>query len=126
LLGRFGVVVEPQPPTLAQRLGLRVTEGALTGVKVSHVLRGGAGEQAGIEAGDELIAAAGWRLRRLDDALRCLGSEAPVALLVSRDQRVVSLELAPASLLGEGAVQLRRAEAAGAKERALCEAWLAA
>ena len=40
-----------QPATLAQRLGVRVSESALTGVKVTHVLRGGAGERAGLAAG---------------------------------------------------------------------------
>ena len=48
LLQRFGVEVEAQPATLAQRLGVRVSESALTGVKVSHVLRGGAAERAGV------------------------------------------------------------------------------
>jgi predicted metalloprotease with PDZ domain len=125
LLARVGVAVERQPATLAQRLGVRVSEGALTGVKVSHVLRGGAGERAGLEAGDELIAAGGWRLRRLDDALRCLGGEAPTTLLVSRDQRVLPVELDPATLSGEGSLQLRLSESAGAAEWTLCEAWLA-
>jgi predicted metalloprotease with PDZ domain len=46
LLQRFAVEVEAQPATLAQRLGVRVNESALTGVKVSHVLRDGAGERA--------------------------------------------------------------------------------
>ena len=51
---------------------MRVSESALTGVKVTHVLRDGAGERAGLAPGDELIAVDGWRLRRLDDALRVL------------------------------------------------------
>ncbi len=70
LLPRFGVGLERQPATLAQRLGVRVSESALTGVKVTHVLRGGGGERIGLAAGDELIGVGGWRLRRLDDALR--------------------------------------------------------
>ena len=36
------------------------------------MLRGGAAERAGLSAGDELLAVDGWRLRRLDDALRLL------------------------------------------------------
>jgi predicted metalloprotease with PDZ domain len=124
LLERFGVAVERQPATVAQRLGVRVSESALTGVKVTHVLRGGAGEAAGLSAGDELLAAGGWRLRRLEDALRCLDESGPTPLLVSRDQRVLALGLDAASLEGEGAVQLRRSESAGAAQRALCEAWL--
>ncbi|HEX2542317.1 MAG TPA: PDZ domain-containing protein, partial [Caldimonas sp.] len=125
LLPRFGVSVERQSATFAQRLGVRVSEGALTGVKVTHVLRDGAAEGAGLEAGDELIAVGGWRLRRLDDALRCLEGSAAVPLLVSRDQRVLSLSLEIAALRGEGAVQLRPAEGASAAERSLYEAWLA-
>ncbi len=39
LLARFGVAWQRQPATLAQRLGVRVSESALTGVKVTHVLR---------------------------------------------------------------------------------------
>ena len=71
LLPRFAVEVEAQPATLAQRLGVRVNESALTGVKVTHVLRDGAGERAGVAPGDELIAIDGWRAappRRRDRA----------------------------------------------------------
>ncbi len=93
LLEGFGVQWQAQAPTLAQRLGLRVSESALTGVKVSHVMRGGAAERAGISAGDELLALDGWRLRRLDDALRLLTPGMAGALLVSRDQRICTLPL---------------------------------
>ena len=127
LLQRFGVEIETQPATLAQRLGVRVSESALTGVKVTHVLRGGAGEQAGLAPGDELLAADGWRLRRLDDALRALAPEGDTTLLVGRDQRVLSLPLASASLAGleAGAVQLKPAENADGEARRLYEAWIA-
>ena len=77
-------------PTLAQRSGLRVSEGALTGVKVKTVLRGGAAERAGVCAGDELLAVDGWRLRRLDDAPRLARRRArPFDLLLVRDQRLL-------------------------------------
>jgi predicted metalloprotease with PDZ domain len=127
LLARFAVAVERQPATLAQRLGVRVAESALTGVKFTHVLRGSAAERAGLSAGDELIAAGGWRLRRLDDALRCIGSEGEATWLVGRDQRVVEIAV-DAALLGPaeaGAVTLKVADAAGAEARALHEAWIA-
>ena len=125
LLPRFGITVERQPATLAQRLGVRVSESALTGVKVTHVLRGGAGEGLGLSAGDELLGVGDWRLRRLDDALRLLPAAGTVPLLVSRDQRLVTLALDASSLAGNdvGAWQLRRADAAGAEARALGEAW---
>ncbi|HEY2928862.1 M61 family metallopeptidase [Piscinibacter sp.] len=93
LLERFGVQWQPQPATLAQRLGLRVSESALTGVKVSHVLRGGAAERAGVSTGDELLAVDGWRIRRIDDAQRLLRPGMPTPLLLSRDQRVLTLPL---------------------------------
>jgi predicted metalloprotease with PDZ domain len=127
LLARFGVEPERQPATLAQRLGIRVSEGPLTGVKVTHVLRDGAGEAAGLAPGDELIAAGGWRLRRLDDALRSLPPGGAASLLVARDQRVFSVTVDSQALAaaGAGAVQLRRAETASAEARALCEAWIA-
>ncbi len=128
LLRRFGVELDRQPATLAQRLGLRVSEGALTGVKVTHVLRDGAGEKAGLAAGDEIIAAGDWRLRRLDDALRSFVPGADHSLLVARDQRLLRLPIEAGALaaIGTGTVQLRRAENASAEARALCEAWLAA
>ena len=127
LLARFGVEFDRQPATLAQRLGVRVSEGALTGVKVTHVLRGSAGERAGLAPGDELIAAGGWRLRRLDDALRSLAAGGETSLLVARDQRVFGLALDAGALAqaGAGAVQLRRAERASAEAKALGDAWLA-
>ena len=128
LLRKFGIELDRQPATLAQRLGLRVSEGALTGVKVTHVLRGGAGEQAGLAAGDEIIAADDWRLRRLDDALRTFVPGADGSLLVARDQRLLRLPIDAGALaaVASGAIHLRRAENASADARALCEAWLAA
>ncbi len=93
LLARFGVAWRHEVATLAQRLGVRVAESALTGVKISHVLRESAAERAGLAAGDELLAVQGWRVRRLEDASRVLGQGTPTALLVARDQRVLNLAL---------------------------------
>ena len=127
LLQRFAVACERLPATLAQRLGVRVSESALTGVKVTHVLRGGAGERAGFSAGDDVLAVGGWRVRRLDDASRALGSGGAVPCLVGRDQRIVALSLDAASLGGvdTGAVQLKPASSAGGEARRLFEAWTA-
>ncbi len=80
--------------SVAQRLGLRVRETALTGVGVTHVLTGGAAEAGGLNARDEIIGCNGWRLRRLDDVLGLLGSgQTRLRLLVSRDQRLVELDV---------------------------------
>ena len=127
LLQRFGVEVDHQATTLAQRLGVRISESALTGVKVTHVLRGGAGERMGLSPGDEVLAAGDWRVRRLDDVLRLATAAAPVELLIARDQRLRRLpfDAALAAPSNDGAVQLRRSERAPAEARALCEAWIA-
>jgi predicted metalloprotease with PDZ domain len=126
LLERFGIAWQAQPPTLAQRLGLKVSESALTGIKVSHVLRGSVAEAAGLAAGDELLALDGWRLRRLDDAQRLLNVSPVSSLLVSRDQRVLNLQL---SLLSHDSdphatVQLSEAPLAARAAMALRKAWL--
>jgi predicted metalloprotease with PDZ domain len=93
LLAAAGVTWQHQTATLAQRLGMRVSESALTGVKVSHVLSGGPAQRAGLSAGDEILAVDGWRLRRLDEALRPMVPARRSKWLVSRDQRVLSLSL---------------------------------
>ena len=127
LLAAAGVAWRRQGATLAQRLGLRVGESALTGVKVSHVLHGGAAQRAGLAAGDELLALNGWRLRRLDDALRLLVPGTPAALLVSRDQRVLTLPLTcPAPAAEGGPVALSRVDKPAQAARLLRKAWLAA
>lgn len=92
LLDRAGVRWTWGTPTTAQRLGLRASESALTGIKVTAVLRGGPAETAGLSAGDEVIGFEGWRLRRLDELPRLMPSGGGT-LLVSRDQRLVLLPL---------------------------------
>ena len=127
-LAAFGIDWALDAATLAQRLGLRVSESALTGVKVSHVLRGGAAERAGLSVGDEVLALQGWRLRRLDDALRLLLPDTPATLLVARDQRVLNLSLTlPAAAPPAGAgVTLKQAARPAAPAAALQTAWLSA
>ncbi len=125
LLKPLGVGWQHQGATAAQRLGLRASESALTGVKVTHVLRGGAAEAAGVCAGDELLAVNDWRLRRLDDAVRLLADGQRAELLVSRDQRLLRLPLAlPPEAAGEGAVTLAVDTRADEAARALREAWV--
>ena len=129
LLEPFGVNWTAQTATLAQRLGLRVSESALTGARITHVLRGGAAERAGFSAGDELLALAGWRLRRLDDAQRLLAAGQNGRWLVSRDQRVVELTMAwPADAkVGEpapGGITLTAEPKPARAVLALRKAWL--
>ena len=50
---------------------------------------------AGVAAGDELLAVDGWRIRRLDDAQQWLAAGQAFELLLVRDQRVLRLKLQP-------------------------------
>ncbi|MFZ2648512.1 MAG: PDZ domain-containing protein [Burkholderiaceae bacterium] len=131
LLRAFGVDWQVQPATMAQRLGVRVSESALTGIKVTHVLRGGAAQAAGLAAGDEILALGPWRLRRLDDAERLLEAGRVAPLLVARDQRIVTLELTrpvdenkPSDAMGAPVILSMAAKAPRAA-LALRQAWLA-
>ncbi|TDP71380.1 M61 family metallopeptidase [Roseateles toxinivorans] len=113
-------------PSLSQRLGLRVAESALTGVRATHVLTASAAQAAGLSAGDELLACNGWRLRRLDDALLTLDAARPdqLELLVSRDQRVLNLALKLPQEVCAVPIKLSPAEKANARAIGLRRAWL--
>lgn len=104
LLQAHGAKAEPEKAPLAQQLGLRVADsgGALT---VKAVLRGGAGEAAGLAAGDEWLGielpparrgapAEAWRLRKLDELPALLGPQRRFTALVSRDRRLLRCPIA--------------------------------
>ncbi len=106
-----GSFAEPQL-SWAQRLGLRVQEGA-AGIQITHVLRGGAAEAAGLAAGDEWLGLSvdgqSWRLRQLEQLDWLLPSavqtgQADCELLHVRDQRilrsVLRLPAAPVAISG--------------------------
>ena len=99
-----GIEVHAETASMAQRLGLRVSE---TGgsVQIKGVLRGSAAETAGLAAGDEWLGQevgktpaaraqnGGWRLTKLDDLPALLGRERQLMALVSRDKRLLRLPL---------------------------------
>ncbi len=96
LLPRFGVAMQQDPATLAQQLGLRVSE--TQGIQIKNVLRAGLAEQAGFAAGDEWLgievaASQAWRLHKLDDVALYAGLAAEVVALVARDKRLLRLNL---------------------------------
>ena len=99
LLERQGVSVQQESADLAQRLGLRVSEG--TSIQVKSVLRGSAAEQAGFAAGDEWLAlevgagkqSSSWRLSKLDDVPLYAGAASTIGVLVARDKRILKLSL---------------------------------
>jgi predicted metalloprotease with PDZ domain len=122
LLAKMGVDWREEAPGLAAALGLRLSEGALTGVQVRGVLRDSAAERAGLAAGDDLLAADGWRLRRLDDLAQWVAPGRPFELLVARDQRVLTLRVVP-DARPQPTVTLSAAGNAAARARR--RAWLA-
>jgi len=105
LLQQHGVAVAEEPAQLAHRLGLRASENQGV-VQVKTVLRGGVAERAGFSAGDEWLGVepvakaggragdGGWRMSRLEDLPHYAGSAKKVIALVSRDKRLMRLELA--------------------------------
>ncbi len=100
LLEQHGVAVLEEPAQLAQRLGLRVTEGA-NGVWLKTVLRGSAAERAGLAAGDEWLGvevgsgntATHWRLNKLEDLYLYADIQPTIGVLVARDKRLLKLSL---------------------------------
>jgi predicted metalloprotease with PDZ domain len=126
-LRALGVALRDEPVSLAAELGLKLSEGALSGVHVRQVLRGSAAEAAGLAPGDELLAADGWRLRRLDDARQWLRSGQPFELLFTRDQRVQRCHVRPPHPFHAAAapgVSLAVIEEADAATQALRRSWL--
>ncbi len=99
LLAGRGIAVLEEPAQIAQRLGVRVTEGS--GIQLKVVLRGGAAERAGFAAGDEWLglltgsgkSASSWRLSKLDDLLLYAGTATKLGALVARDKRLMTLPL---------------------------------
>ena len=109
LLQKAGIAAQRDPAPLAQRLGLRVQEGA-NGIVLKTVFDGGPAARAGMAAGDEWLgverpaarraavgrqaaATMGWRLRQLDDLLVCVGLGLSVTALVARGGRLLRLPL---------------------------------
>ncbi len=124
LLAHAGVAFAHDAPSgLAATLGLRLSEGPVSGVQVKSVLRGGAAERAGVAAGDELLAVDGWRVRRLDDAPQWLAPGARFELLLVRDQRVRRVEVTPPAEATRS-LQLGVDAQAPAPAAALRRAWL--
>jgi predicted metalloprotease with PDZ domain len=95
LLADAGIAWGHERAELGTELGLRLSEGPVSGIVVRSVLRGSAAEAAGLSAGDELLAVDGWRVRRLDDARAWIRPAQTLRLLLVRDQRVLERTLQP-------------------------------
>ena len=103
LLAAAGAKVHRDKAPLAQSLGLRVAADS-SGLTVKNVLRGGAGEAAGLAAGDEWLGvefaparrglpAEAWRVRKLDEVAALRGARSALTALVSRDGRLLRCPL---------------------------------
>ncbi len=95
LLASTAIAVHDEATPLAAGLGLRLSEGPLSGVQVKTVLVDSAAARAGISAGDELLAVDGWRIRRLDEMLQWCARDRPFELLLSRDRRLHHVRVEP-------------------------------
>jgi predicted metalloprotease with PDZ domain len=121
LLAAHGADWQRERPLFAQRLGARLSESP-AGLKVQSVQHGGAADQAGLSAGDELLALGDWRVVKPEDLALYGAFEQPQTLLVSRDRRLLRLTL-PAST-AQGAVALSWQAKPTARVRRLRTAWL--
>jgi predicted metalloprotease with PDZ domain len=100
VLTRQGIEVHADIASMAQRLGLRVSETSGS-VQIKAVLRSSAAEAAGLAAGDEWLAVevgakaqgGSWRLGKLDELPALMGREHKGVALVSRDKRMLRLPL---------------------------------
>jgi predicted metalloprotease with PDZ domain len=120
-----GVQVGEEKAGWAASLGLKLSEGPVTGVQVKSVLQGSAAAAAGLCAGDELLAVDGWRIRRLDDAQQWLPEGQACELLLVRQQRVHTLKLKPLAVPALARnVTLALAAQPKADALALRRAWL--
>jgi predicted metalloprotease with PDZ domain len=121
-LAAVGVRWREEAPTLAQRLGARLSADNGGPLKLQSVLSGGAAEAAGLAPGDELVALDGWRVRRADDLVALGACDRPLPLLAARDQRLLQLTLPAAQ--AAGAVSLSADPQADGAARARRAAWL--
>ena len=95
LLESHGIRYDNESASLPDQLGLRVNE--TNGLRIKSLLRDGAAEQAGFAAGDEWLGVEmdteRWRLNKLDDLPMWLGNATTCRALISRDQRLLTLQL---------------------------------
>jgi len=95
MLESAAVAVRNEAAPLAAGLGLRLSEGPVSGVQVKAVATDSAAARAGVCAGDELLAVDGWRIRRLDDALQWTVADRPFELLLVRERRLRTVRVEP-------------------------------
>ena len=95
LLNQHGVNWICKQAPLAQQWGMRLQDGtgSTSGTKVMAVMRHSLAESLGLSAGDELLALDGWRVKRSDDLGTWHNESRTQTLLISRDQRVLAINV---------------------------------
>jgi len=84
---RFGLVIEPLTPMLAQKYNMLAEDGLF----VSQVMRGSAAAKAGLEPGDVIVRLGRYKVRTLDDfaaVLKIIPEEGRMRIAVIRGDRV--------------------------------------
>ncbi len=112
-LQQHGVRVRQEPAALAQRLGLRVKEAG--GLTVTHVLRGGPAERAGMASGDEWLAVETpdgrtWRVFTLADVSALVQPNDKLQVWIGRDRLLHRCALVWPATDSERTAQLLPAE----------------
>ena len=126
LWAQVGLQHREDAQPLGSSLGLKLSEGPVSGVQIKSVLAGGPAAAAGLQAGDELLAVDDWRIRRLDEAQAWLVPGQPFELTLVRQQRLRRFRVDP----GEGHAALRHKPVlsldpkAGAGALAVRKGWL--
>jgi len=102
LLEHQGVEVREEPAQWAQRLGLRLSEGAAP-LMVKQVLKGGPAHAAGLCPGDEWIGVEvssmksakreSWRMQKIEDWTLYVQDQKEITLIISRDRRIMHLPM---------------------------------
>ncbi|MGL4668550.1 MAG: M61 family metallopeptidase [Saezia sp.] len=106
LLQKAGAKIKRTPVTRAQNLGVTVQK-TPSGITLKTVLKGSVAEQAGMAAGDELIAANGWRLTDLEHWDTYVKQGELGRVLIARDGQVMQLDVqADAKTLGVPELQM--------------------
>lgn len=119
---QLGLSLVPIPPT-TRWTGLTL-EDTQKGIRISRVRLGSPGHQAGLVAGDELVAVQGHRLRSLDQWPLLLKGDAAISIHLARRGWMEETRLIPASPLTEE-MSLEWNTQASQESKALRDQWFA-
>lgn len=92
LLDQHGITWTSKQGPLTQQWGVRIQDNNGS-PKVQAVMRGSLAEQIGLSAGDEVLALDGWRVKKAEDLATWHDAARAQVLMISRDQRILSLKV---------------------------------